>query len=155
MADGTHVNQYISWSLRACISPLELQQIPQTRWLKTTNVDSLSSGGQKAVIYVSAGLVPSRGSEGEPVSCLSPELLVGVCSPCSQAYVTSRQSPLLSSHSMFPVCICVHSGLGQAYSNPVWPHLKLQRPYFQARSYSQSGHEFGVGEHYSTQYRAH
>lgn len=39
-------------------------KIPQTEWLKTTKVYSLSSGGQNSEIKMIAGLIPCGGYEG-------------------------------------------------------------------------------------------
>lgn len=65
---------------------------PQTRWLKNI---SLSSGGHKSQIMVSAVLVPSGGSGRTtpvPLSWLS----VALCSPCCLGYrcITAVSLPL-------------------------------------------------------------
>ena len=112
----------------------------QARWLKTTEVDPLSAGGQKSEIQVSAGPSepPRNPSSRLPGSWWSsfPALQLhhaSLCLCCHRAFSLWRNLCL-----NFPVLVRHQSQWIRAHSNNcilTWGHL--QKPCFQIRSHSQ------------------
>lgn len=80
------------------------------------------SGGQKLKIKVLAGLVPSGGSEGESVACLSPGFwwLRAILA----SSLGCQLIPVISASAFFtlPSCVCLCVSFSVSYKD-LWPTL--------------------------------
>lgn len=115
-----------SWlhPIHVCKYHSTAEQVTTIMGLKTTDMYFLNiRGGQKSEIKVQAGLVLSRGSEGEVVPCLSPgnsllvvsgsplhSLACGNITPMSASAFT-RTSSSLNSCVQMSLCLQGHQSL--------------------------------------------